>query len=229
MDMKNRLQRILDEIEHARNEAGRTDPVHLMAVSKTHPYEAVEEAMRCGQTLFGENRVQEIQQKFPFDRVGSELHLIGHLQSNKVKKAVQLVDAIDSVDSLKLLRLIETEAGKLGKRIDILFEVNTSAESAKSGFTDELSYFEAVEAAASMQWVRVCGLMTIGPLSDDEKRVRSAFASLRELGQRSADRYPDLSFATLSMGMSQDFPWAIKEGSTVVRVGTAIFGARDYR
>lgn len=228
MDMAGRLQQILERIEEAKHAAGRTDTVQLMAVSKTHPYEAVQEAVRCGQLLFGENRVQEIQQKFPQARSGYALHLIGHLQSNKARKAVALVDGIDSIDSVKLLGIVNAEALALGKRLPILFEYNTSGESAKSGFTDEHSYMEALEAASGMRGVLVCGLMTIGPLSQDEKAVRTAFASLRSLAEKSALQFPDLSFSTLSMGMSQDFEWAIKEGSTVVRVGTAVFGTRDY-
>ena len=229
MTMAQRLQNILEQIERARIAAGRSDSVSLMAVSKTHPIEAVEEAVFLGQLLFGENRVQEIQQKFPLDRNGYAVHLIGHLQSNKVRKAVSLVDAIDSVDSLKLLRLIESEALKIGKRIPVLLEWNTSKEKTKSGFADESSYLETLEAACSMEAIEIRGLMTIGPLTDDEKQVRTAFARLREIARMSTERFPDLNFETLSMGMSQDFPWAILEGSTVVRIGTAVFGTRAHR
>lgn len=228
MEMAKRLEQILEQIERATSDCGRTDTVQLMAVSKTRPIEDVLEAVEAGQLLFGENRVQEVQQKFPSERNGYWLHLIGHLQSNKARKAVALVDAIDSIDSLKLLRLVDDEAVKLGKRLPILFEINTSKESAKSGFTDEGSYFEAIEAASEMQGVEVRGLMTIGPLSQNEKEVRSAFTELRSLAETSAARFPTLSFTTLSMGMSQDFIWAIKEGSTVVRIGTALFGSREY-
>lgn len=229
MTMAQRLHEVTERIERAKLAAGRTDNISLMAVSKTHPIEAVEEAVACGQLLFGENRVQEIQQKFSGEARTYEVHLIGHLQSNKVRKAVSLVDAIDSVDSPKLLRLVDSEAARIGKVLPVLLEWNTSKERAKSGFTDEREYFETLEEACAMRSVRIEGLMTIGPLSDDERQVRAAFARLRELAIESSRRFPELDFSTLSMGMSQDFPWAILEGSTVVRVGTAIFGTREYR
>ena len=228
-DMADRIAGILDQMQQAMLSCGRVDTVELMAVSKTHPLEAVLAAVDCGQLLFGENRVQEIQTKFPETRSAYQVHLIGHLQSNKVRKAVGLVDAIDSVDSLKLVRLINTEALKLEKRIPILLEWNTSGETAKSGFTDEREFFAVLDEAPQLQGVEIRGLMTIGPLTDNETMVRTAFAKLRNLARTCSERYPALSFDTLSMGMSQDFLWAIKEGSTMVRIGTAIFGGRDYR
>lgn len=228
MTMRERLDAIHESIDGIMKECGRTDNVELMAVSKTHPYEAIEEAVSCGQTLFGENRVQEILKKFPEDRSGYDLHLIGHLQSNKVKKAVMAVDAIDSVDSLRLARMISDEAVKIGKIMNILIELNTSGEAAKSGFTDETAYFELLDQADRLEGISIQGLLTIGPLTDNEREVRNAFASLRQLAEKSRISHPHLTFDTLSMGMSQDYGWAIREGSTVVRIGTAIFGGRDY-
>jgi pyridoxal phosphate enzyme (YggS family) len=222
------LRLILDQIEEAKMASRRTDNIELMAVSKTHPVEAIIEAIECGQLLFGENRVQELQSKFPIENYAYKVHLIGHLQSNKVRKAVAIVDSIDSVDSLKLLNKIDAEAKRIEKVMPILFEVNTSLEKSKVGFIDEKSYFEALEVASSLENIEVKGLMTIGPLTDDEKVVRSAFASLYNLKIKSEKRFPNLKFETLSMGMSYDFKWAIMEGSNQIRIGSALFGDRDY-
>jgi len=229
MTMTDRIDEILASIDDAKAECGRTDEIKLMAVSKTHPYAAVEQAVKCGLTLFGENRVQEIQAKFPAEHAGYELHLIGHLQSNKVKKAVAAVDAIDSIDSLRLARKVSDEAEKLGKVLPVLIEWNTSGENSKSGFTELADYEELLAEAQSLPGISFRGLMTIGPLTDDERQVRQAFARLREIAQWSGKEFPHLTFDVLSMGMSQDYRWAIKEGSTVVRIGTAIFGRRDYQ
>ena len=226
MTMAERIEQIHEHIELAKLSCGRTDDIELMAVSKTHSYEAVQEAVGCGQLLFGENRVQEILQKFPHERRGYTLHLIGHLQSNKVKKAVSCVDAIDSIDSLRLARRVSLEAEQIGKRLPVLLEWNTSGESSKAGFQDERSYRELLEEAPQLKGIEIRGLMTIGPLTVEERAVRSAFARLREIAFQSRQEFPHLIFDTLSMGMSQDFQWAIKEGSTVIRVGTAIFGHR---
>lgn len=228
MSMAERIQAIIESIEMAKKERGGDAGVSLMAVSKTHPYAAIEEAISCGQLLFGENRVQEILNKFPTGHHGYNLHLIGHLQSNKVKKAVQAVDAIDSVDSLRLARLISKEAIKVKKVMPVLLEWNTSGEESKAGFTDEKEYFSLLDEAQELEGIRIEGLMTIGPLTDNEMDVRTAFATLREIAMKSKITYPHLSFDTLSMGMSQDYRWAILEGSTVVRIGSAIFGQRDY-
>ncbi len=226
--MAERLAKLRETIEDAVKESGRKEGVQLMAVSKTHPLESVLEAVACGQLLFGENRVQEIEGKFPPIRDGYKLHMIGHLQSNKVKKVVPLVDSIDSIDSLRLARLVNKQALNLHKVMPVLIEVNTSGEAAKVGFTSEERYYELLDEAHTLPGIAIKGLMTIGPLSDNEKEVRQAFSQLRELAIESKRRYPELSFETLSMGMSQDFLWAIKEGSTMVRIGTTIFGRRDY-
>ncbi|MDX9809959.1 MAG: YggS family pyridoxal phosphate-dependent enzyme [Sphaerochaetaceae bacterium] len=201
--------------------------ITLMAVSKTHPIESILKLAECGQTLFGENRVQEIEQKFSKKFQHIKLHMIGHLQSNKVKKAVALVDAIDSVDSLALARRIGQESVKIGKIMPILIEYNTSNESSKAGFNNELEYFSFLDQVGSIDGVRVGGLMTVGPLGGDESALRKAFSYLRELRERSRTAHPELDFNILSMGMSQDFSIAIEEGSTLVRIGTALFGARN--
>ena len=215
-------------IARAAESCGRNgDEITLMAVSKTHSIEAINAMAGCGQMLFGENRIQEIEKKFDTDSRSFSLHMIGHLQSNKVKKAVALVDSIDSVDSLKLARLIGKAALHNGKTIDILIEYNTSKEESKSGFLNEDEYYSFLDEVGSIEGIREKGLMTIGPLSPDEKATHEAFATLYRLQQRSIQRHPELDFGVLSMGMSQDIVIAKQEGSTMVRIGTALFGKRE--
>ena len=222
------LETISELIESAAKRSERNiRDITLMAVSKTHPIESILKLADCGQTLFGENRVQEIERKFSKKFQHIKLHMIGHLQSNKVKKAVALVDAIDSVDSLALARRIGQESVKIGKIMPILIEYNTSNESSKAGFNNELEYFSFLDQVGSIDGVRVGGLMTVGPLGGDESALRKAFSYLRELRERSRTAHPELDFNILSMGMSQDFSIAIEEGSTLVRIGTALFGARN--
>ena len=204
--------------------------VELMAVSKTHPYSAILECYELGQRLFGENRVQEVEEKFPKMEERPQdmyLALIGHLQSNKVKKAVALVDRIDSVDSIKLLLLINKECEKLNKVIDILFEVNSSGEEQKSGFTSKEELFEAVKLLKDLKCVHLRGIMTVGPLGDDREKNIKAFQYTKNIFDEIKSSYiSDIDI--LSMGMSGDYKEAIECGSNLVRIGTAIFGQRDY-
>ncbi len=219
------IARLLEEIVAA--SGGRK--VELMAVSKTHPITTILEAVKAGQLLFGENRVQEIEEKFTTDRSGYRLHMIGHLQSNKVKKVVPLVDSIDSVDSLKLAKRISNAALAIHKVMPILIEINTTAEVAKAGFNSLDDYYRLLDEVPNLKGIRVEGLMTMGPLGGDEATTRKAFARLRNIAEESRVRYPELTFDTLSMGMSGDYLWAIKEGSTLVRLGSVIFGMRGER
>ena len=196
----------------------------LVAVSKTHPYDAVLEAYEDGARVFGENRVQEAMQKFPDDRPEDmKIYLIGQLQSNKVKKAVAFFDRIESVDSIPLLLKIEKEAALIDKRIDILFEFNSSGENQKSGFRTEDDVLEALSISMEMKHVNLLGLMTVGPLGGDPDKNHKAFSRCRALFDRMNALYP---VSVLSMGMSGDWRDAIEEGSNEVRIGTAIFGAR---
>lgn len=229
--MQARLDEVLQELENAALESGRSpSEITLMAVSKTHPYSEILNLFSCSQPLFGENRVQEVEQKYTVARPeGMLLHLIGHLQSNKVRKIVPLVDGIDSVDSLKIARRISTVSQECGKQMPILVQYNTSEEESKSGFENESSLYEALDEMVLLPGIKITGLMTVGPLGGNEKQTRSAFALLRQLQESCSIRYPMVDFSTLSMGMSQDFPLAIKEGATVVRVGTRLFGNREYR
>ncbi len=208
------------------NEVKASDPsVVLLAVSKTKSYEKVLEAYSDGARLFGENRVQEIEKKFPLVRPeGMKVYLIGQLQRNKVKKAVALCDRIESVDSLELLEKIDSEAGKIGKRMEILFEVNSSGEEQKSGFRTESELINAVRRAGTLPNISLIGLMTVGPLGGDRDKNTKAFRYTKELFDKINLFHP---MTVLSMGMSGDWREAVESGSTEVRIGSAIFGARN--
>ncbi len=208
------------------NEVKASDPsVVLLAVSKTKSYEKVLEAYSDGARLFGENRVQEIEKKFPLVRPeGMKVYLIGQLQRNKVKKAVALCDRIESVDSLELLDKIDSEAGKIGKRMEILFEVNSSGEEQKSGFRTESELINAVRRAGTLPNINLIGLMTVGPLGGDRDKNTKAFRYTKELFDKINLFHP---LTVLSMGMSGDWREAVESGSTEVRIGSAIFGARN--
>jgi len=201
------------------------DSVRLMAVSKTHPYEAMLALCEEGQLLFGENRVQEGEGKLPpkGERPLS-VNLIGHLQGNKAKKAIALFDRIDSVDSLRLARRLND---LVSEPYPILLELNTSGEAAKHGFGDEDALFFALDEIATMENLRVEGLLTLGPLGGDERAIRTSFAALRRSFERARERFDLPSFFELSMGMSGDWPLAIAEGSTCVRIGSLLFGERE--
>ena len=232
-DIKSNLQKIKKLINDAEEKSGRSaGSVKLMAVSKFHPQQAVEEAIECGQLLFGENRVQEAVQKFtPIlqSHPEVELHIIGQLQTNKVKQAVQIACSIDSVDRLELLKEIEKQCAKLDKKIKVLFEYHTGEES-KSGFTSEQDLVQALDACKRGDYPHIipAGFMTMAPFTDDQNLIHKSFITLRELAQKLQAEYPQFDLSELSMGMSGDFEAAIQEGSTMVRVGTAIFGQRNY-
>jgi len=217
-----RLGKVEQRIADACAQAGRPRAsVRLLAVSKTKPPEAVREAAGCGLRLFGENKVQEAQAKIPQCPSGLEWHLIGHLQSNKAKVAARLFQMIHSVDSLKLLQALETHADTT---LPILLQVNVSGEAAKSGMKpDEVA--NVVEAANQMSNVEVHGLMTIPPFTPDPEKARGHFRALRKLRDRVQEE-TGTPLPELSMGMSHDLEVAIEEGSTWVRIGTDLFGAR---
>ncbi len=206
--------------------------VRLVAVSKFHPADAVIEAIEAGQNVFGENRVQEAAQKFDQVRKtypDASLRIIGSLQRNKVKEAVRVANAIDSVDRIELLEEIEKQAAKIDKKIQVLFEFHTGEES-KSGFEDKALVVEALQkiAAGDFPHVEPRGFMTMAPNSSDKNLVRAAFKKLRSLRDECQKEFPQFDLSELSMGMSGDWQIAVEEGSTMVRIGTAIFGQRDY-
>ena len=228
------LTAVRERIAAAARRAGRRpEVIALMAVSKTFPPEVIREAYNAGQRLFGENRVQEFADKAGAlrDLAGVEWHMIGHLQSNKAAKAAELFSAVDSVDSLRLAEKLNAAAQKLNKRLPVLIEINVGGEAAKSGTAPDSPELEQLLAAApSLEALQIRGLMTIPPFTEDPQQSRRYFRSLRELrDQIAARRLPGISLDVLSMGMSHDFEVAIEEGSTCVRVGTAIFGERAKR
>lgn len=214
---------------HAAEERSGREPgsVRLLAATKNRTGEEIREAIEAGITLAGENRVQELIAKAP-DLPDVELHFIGHLQRNKARAVVELVELIHSVDSERLVLEIDRKALAAGKRQRVLLQVNVGGEESKSGVSpDELE--ELLRAALALENVEVMGLSTIAPLTDDPEAARRAFARLRELGGEMESRVPGFTSRELSMGMTGDFETAIEEGSTIVRVGTAIFGPRPMR
>ena len=235
MSIKQNIEEIKKEISQAEEKAGRKPAsVKLMAVSKFHPVEEIEEAIECGQLLFGENRVQEAEKKFTllyqeFPEKNIDLHIIGQLQTNKVKSAVKIASCIESVDRYLLLEEIEKQCSKVDKVINILFEIHTGEES-KSGFTSEEELEKALSACQQglFPHIHVKGFMTMAPFTEDQALIRQSFITLRTLAAKMQNRYASLDLSELSMGMSGDYKLAIEEGSTLVRVGTAIFGQRDY-
>jgi hypothetical protein len=236
VNVKGNLEQIERAIADACRRAGRRrEDVELMAVSKTYPAETIAEAAALGLTLFGENRVQEFASKAVDsealrEKVGKpsvRVHLIGHLQSNKASKAAEIFDAVDSVDSLRLALRLDEAAGKLGKTLPVLIEVKLSPEETKEGLEPESrETAELLDALPNLSNLEMRGLMTIAPWGAQESVTRACFRSLREWRDRWAAKYPRLNFDVLSMGMSGDFPLAIEEGATRIRVGTAIFGKR---
>jgi pyridoxal phosphate enzyme (YggS family) len=227
MSIAENLSQIHERITAAARRVGR-DPaeVRLVAVSKTKPAEAVEEAARAGQRIFGENYVQEFTAKAGQVHVPVEWHFIGHLQSNKVKYLSGLVTLVHSVDRLSLAQEIERQWAKLGTTCDVLIEVNVAREETKSGTTAE-ELGELVRGVAALSHLRVRGLMTMPPFFDDPEGARPYFRELKRLaGVIAAEGIPGVSMVELSMGMSGDFETAVEEGATLVRIGTAVFGER---
>ncbi|MEZ0390058.1 MAG: YggS family pyridoxal phosphate-dependent enzyme [Verrucomicrobium sp.] len=198
--------------------------VELIAVSKTFPIESIREALNTGCNLFGENRVQELISKVPALPATTRWHLIGHLQSNKVRKVLPIVEAIHSVDSLDLARQIHRIGGEVDRHPSLFLEVNVSGEASKFGFEPE-QLERDFEALLSLEGLHITGLMTVPPVGESPEDSRRYFVALRELRDRLQDR-SGRSLPGLSMGMSSDYEVAIEEGSTHVRVGSAIFGGR---
>lgn len=214
-------------MESACARTGRSaDEVQLMAVSKTHPASALLEAYAAGQRLFGENRVQEMQSKAPELASLPELdiHLIGPLQNNKTGKAAELFTAVDTLDSTKTAARLDAAAAALGKTLPVLIEVKLSDEPSKHGVTPE-ALLPLLDSVGALQHIQLAGLMTVPPLAAEGEKARPYFRQLRRLRDQHQTRFPGLR--GLSMGMSGDFTVAIEEGSTTIRLGTAIFGRRE--
>jgi pyridoxal phosphate enzyme (YggS family) len=226
MSIAENLANLHEQITEACRRSNRPESgVALMAVSKVHPVEAILEAYAAGQRLFGENRVQEFQEKSPRlkELSGAKFHLIGPLQSNKTAKAAELFDAVDAVDSLKIAQRLNTTAAALGKKLPVLIEVKLSHEESKHGLSPE-ELPSLLDAMNDLEAIETVGLMTVPPWSEEAEPARPYFRELRRLRDESMVRFPRVT--QLSMGMSNDFTIAIEEGSTCVRVGTALFGRR---
>ena len=204
--------------------------VQLVAVSKFHPVEALQQAYDAGQRLFGESRVQELNEKRRHLPADIRWHFIGHLQTNKVRQLIGNVDMIESVDTDRLLRLIDKESAAAGVVTRVLLQVHVAAEETKFGFLpDELSEWFRSGGYTTLKATHICGLMAMASNTDDDERVRADFHAVAGLMARIKAENPDLrGFDILSMGMSHDYPLAIAEGATHVRVGSAIFGERKY-
>ncbi len=236
IDIAENLENIKKRINDAEIKSGRkAGSVKLMAVSKFHPVEQIKQAVDNGQFLFGENRVKEACEKFTelYEyNPQVHLHIIGQLQSNKVKNAVKISECIQSVDRIELVDLIEKNCAAINKQIKILFELHTGEES-KSGFASLEEIENVMEMFVEKKYPHIipAGFMTMAPFTDDKNLVRKSFITLREASLKVKKDFPEYaqSLSELSMGMSGDFEIAIEEGSTLVRVGTAIFGERDYQ
>ncbi len=227
MSIAANLHDINSKISSTALRAGRDQAsVRLVAVSKTKPAEAIIEAARAGQLIFGENYVQELQAKAILVKEPVDWHFIGSLQSNKVKYIAGLVTMIHSVDRLSLAEEIEKQWGKLGKVCNVLIEVNVSGEESKSG-TSTVEAIKLVRDIARLPHLHIRGLMTMPPFFDQPEKARPYFRALKQLSEMiSSENIPNVQMNELSMGMSGDFEVAIEEGATLVRVGTAIFGYR---
>jgi hypothetical protein len=218
-------QALQERITRAALAAGRPpEEIAVVAVTKTRTPQEVEAALRCGLRVVGENRVQEAAAKKGQVRLEARWHLIGHLQSNKAGKAVELFDLVESVDSLRLAAELDRRAGQAGRVLEILVQVNTSGAPQQSGAIPE-QLPELASQLAALPHLRPRGLMTIGAFSPEEAVVRACFARLRQLREQLARQLPQADWSLLSMGMSGDFEWAIAEGANLLRLGTALFGA----
>ncbi|MFP4365391.1 MAG: YggS family pyridoxal phosphate-dependent enzyme [Spirochaetia bacterium] len=224
------LKQVEDRIAKACSVAGRNkESVQLMAVTKTHPAEAVKTAYKQGIRLFGESRVQELQEKAPVFPEDAQVHLIGHLQRNKAKKAAPICCAVQSIDKLSTANALQKACGEINKTMDIFIEVKTDPDSPKHGLTQEGDIYNLFEQVLELENLKTIGLMTIAPFTQEETPVRRAFSRLRNLRDALQSRYPDTAKeCILSMGMTNDYEIAITEGSDLIRVGSALFGQRTY-
>ncbi len=222
MEISNELQDIWDELP---------SNVRLVAVSKFHPAEVLMEAYNAGQRIFGESKVQELTAKYEILPKDIEWHFIGHLQTNKIKYIVPFVSMIHSIDSVNLLQEVDKYAGKVGKKINVLLQIHIAKEETKYGFTEDECYeFLNSGTHKTLNNINICGLMGMATLTEDINAVRSEFRGLysffNKLKQKNFSS--DDNFGELSMGMSDDYHIAIEEGSTLVRIGSKIFGERQY-
>ena len=228
MSLEKNLKQVLENIESSKKKSSWGQSVELIAVTKAREISTIEECYQLGIKTIGENRVQEAEEKFSyfpgFEKI--KKRFIGHLQTNKVNKCLNIFDTIDSVDSLKLANKVNKSSKKINKKTECLIEVNTSSEPQKNGFSPKIT--DELISCFSLTYLNIVGLMTVGPKTNNENNLRSAFILLRELKHQINKELGSTVLTELSMGMTNDYEIAIQEGSTMVRVGTALFGARNY-
>lgn len=226
-DVADNVARIRSDVEESLDKSGRSgETVTIVAVTKTFPASAVRAAVKAGLTEIGESRIQETVSKKPEVEVDCKWHLIGHLQKNKINKALELYDMIQSVDSHRIAAEIDQRADR---PIEILLQVNSSGEETKFGLEPE-SVIETAKRIADLEKIRLMGIMTIGPLTDEIRQIRHSFKLTKQLyDELKAANIPGTDIRYLSMGMTHDYRLAIEEGSNMIRVGTAIFGERGQR
>ena len=229
LEISKNLEKINLMISEAAINCGRkSKEISLMAVSKTKPVEDIRAAYDAGHRLFGENRIQEAVEKFAQLPDDAEMHMIGHLQSNKAKIAVERACCVQSIDKPQTAIELDKRAAAAGKTLDYLIEINTSGEDSKSGYSGFSAFLKELEIYLNLENLKLRGLMTIAPFSNDENKVRKSFADLYEYFNKLKTEIKTPEINILSMGMSSDFKIAIEEGSTLIRIGTAIFGSRNY-
>jgi len=226
MSIKDTLKSIQSKIESAQKRGGFSHPVQLIAVTKTHPFSLIQECYDAGITAIGENRIQEATKKFASFGPMPDLsrRFIGHLQSNKVNKCLDLFETIDSVDSVKLLKRISNTALQQERTIRVLLEINTSGEIQKHGLQPD--QLDEISECFNLPSVSIEGLMTVGPFTADKEKTRDSFIQLRTLRKKINQSVIQSDMMELSMGMSGDYEIAVEEGSTMIRLGTALFGKR---
>ncbi|MDC7227147.1 MAG: YggS family pyridoxal phosphate-dependent enzyme [Spirochaetales bacterium] len=228
-EIKSNIEKINAMIAESADSCGRNaSEIKLMAVSKTKPVEDIQAAYDAGQRLFGENRINEAAEKFKQLPADCEMHMIGHLQSNKAKLAVESTSCVQSIDKLSTAAELNKRAAALSISLDYLVEINTSGENSKNGYPSFESFTNDFDSFLNLENLRLRGLMTIAPFTDDEEAVRKSFSELYGYYVKLQNMAGNKNVDILSMGMSSDFKIAIEEGSTLVRVGTAIFGSRNY-
>jgi PLP dependent protein len=231
MSIADNVANVRERIATAARRAGRKpDEITLMAVTKMVEPARIQQAYNAGVRVFGENRVQEFAEKAERAQAldGGQWHLIGHLQTNKANKAAELFNGVDSVDSLRLADKLNDAAARLKRKLPVLIEINIGGEQAKTGLSPDSGELERIlKAAGKLPSLEICGLMTIPPFTEDPEGARPYFRKMRQLRDAIANRnFPHVKLGVLSLGMSHDFEVAIEEGSTCVRIGTAIFGDR---
>lgn len=228
MGLEHKLKKILEKIGVAKEKSSFKQKVELIAATKTRDISQIEKCYALGVTSIGENRVQEAEKKF-VDFIGFKSlkkRFIGHLQSNKINKCLDLFDTIDSIDTFKLANKINNVSSKRSQKTECLIEINTSNEVQKNGFPPHIS--KDLISCFSFKNLEIVGLMTIGPYTSDEKKIKKSFSTLRDLKDTINQELGVNIIKELSMGMTNDFELGIEEGSTMVRVGTGLFGARNY-